>query len=443
MTTLHSRIFHDDYAVLFAAGAIGTLSDAELLSRFVQNRGDASAEAAFATLLDRHGPMVLGVCRRVTGDRHTADDAVQAVFIVLARKAHAVRLPRDDSLGRWLFGVSLRVARRARSRAKMPPAGATSLDDLDPIDPSSPSDTLEQADLRAAIDTEIARLPAHYRSAVVLCHLEGLSQKQAARRLRCPVGTVESRLNRARQRLRSGLARKGLAPSVGALAGILNQTSKAALPSDLLKATVRAAVTISSGHALTGSRRGPCFLAGKIHDEATAHEKMRDDRGPDGILCRGDLRRSRPRQYRRRSPAGRARADAPNVAVTAKAGARPIVPSRHWPKSSIRFGPTTRLPNEPFLNSIRDPRSPNRIVPGPPRFSPTTLPSHARSSPWRTPLPRIQQSATLCSGCFAKANAAATKDRMPVSSPWRQTGSSGTSATIPTPSASDSTSITC
>jgi len=262
VTTLHSRIFHDDYAVLFAAGAIGTLSDAELLARFVQNRGDASAEAAFATLLDRHGPMVSGVCRRVTGDLHVADDAVQAVFIVLARKAHAVRLAADDSLGRWLYGVSLRVAHRARARSKTPPGAATSLDGLDPIDPSSPFDTLEQADLRAAIDTEIARLPAHYRSAVVLCHLEGLSQKQAARRLRCPVGTVESRLNRARERLRSGLARKGLAPAIGPLALISGVTSGATVSSQTATATVAAAIRISSNAALASTV--PATVAGLV-----------------------------------------------------------------------------------------------------------------------------------------------------------------------------------
>ena len=104
-----------------------------------RGRGDASAEAAFAALVDRHGPMVLGVCRRVTGDRHAADDAFQAVFLVLARKAHAVRLGADDSLGRWLYGVSLRVARRARAVAGRRPVAATDLDGLDPVDPSSSS----------------------------------------------------------------------------------------------------------------------------------------------------------------------------------------------------------------------------------------------------------------------------------------------------------------
>jgi len=262
VTTSCSQAVHDDWAVLFGAGAIGLLSDIELLARFARGRGDASAEAAFAALVDRHGPMVLGVCRRLTGDRHAADDAFQAVFLVLARKAHAVRLGADDSLGRWLYGVSLRVARRARAKAVRRPAVAVGLDDLDPIDPSSSLDPCERADLRAAIDAEIARLPARYRSAVVLCHLEGLSQEQAARRLRCPVGTVQSRLHRARERLRSGLARRGLAPTVGAPVGLLERASRAAVPSDLAKGTAAAAARISAGEALAGAV--PAAVAGLV-----------------------------------------------------------------------------------------------------------------------------------------------------------------------------------
>jgi RNA polymerase sigma factor (sigma-70 family) len=195
----------------------------------------------------------------VAGDRHAADDAFQAVFLVLARKAHAVRLGADDSLGRWLYGVSLRVARRTRAVATRQTLAARELDGLDPIDPASSVDPCERPDLRAAIDAEIARLPARYRSVVVLCHLEGLSQKQAARRLRCPVGTVESRLHRARERLRLGLARRGLAPAVGALVGVLERASRAAVPSDLAKETAAAAVRISADEAL--ARAAPVAVA--------------------------------------------------------------------------------------------------------------------------------------------------------------------------------------
>jgi RNA polymerase sigma factor (sigma-70 family) len=253
VTAAYSKAGRDQWAVLFAEGALGALSDAELLDRFASGQGDESAQAAFAALVDRHGPVVLGVCRRVIGDRHAADDAFQAVFLVLARKAHAVRHRADESLGRWLYGVSLRVARRARVLAARRSVRAMDLDGLDPIDPASFFDPCERAELKAAIDAEIARLPAHYRSAVVLCHLEGLSQKQAARRLRCPVGTVESRLHRARERLRSALARRGLAPAAGAVAGLLERTSRAAVPCDLAKKTAAAAARIAAGRTVAGT----------------------------------------------------------------------------------------------------------------------------------------------------------------------------------------------
>ncbi len=259
MTVAFAKAARDDLAVLFAAGATGSVSDAELLASFSSGRGDASSDAAFTALVDRHGPMVLGLCRRVTGDPHSAEDAFQAVFLILARKAHAVRLAADDSLARWLFGVSLRVSRRAAALGVRRPLAARSLDGLEPIDHSSPSRACELADLRTAIDSEIARLPVHYRSVVVLCHLEGLSQKQAARRLRCPLGTVESRLCRARERLRSGLARRGLAPTVAALLAALEVTSQAALPSHLAKATVASATKLSRGAVLTA--RMPAAVA--------------------------------------------------------------------------------------------------------------------------------------------------------------------------------------
>ena len=256
VTLAYSKAVRDDWAILFADGALGTLSDAELLATFARCRGNASAEAAFATLVDRHGPLVLGTCRRVTQDPHTAEDAFQAVFLVLARKAHAVRLETGDSLGRWLYGVSVRVARQARvATAVRRRHFSENLDGLDPVDPSSsfdPFDPCERADLRAAIDAEIARLPARYRSAVVLCHLEGLPQEQAARRLRCPLGTVQSRLHRARERLRSGLVRRGLAPAAGALVAALEATSRACVPPSLPKSVAAAAARFSAGESLSG-----------------------------------------------------------------------------------------------------------------------------------------------------------------------------------------------
>jgi RNA polymerase sigma factor (sigma-70 family) len=229
----------DELATLFGIGAVGRLSDAELLARFIRREDADSSEAAFSALMSRHGPMVLGTCRRMLGDDHAAADAFQAVFLVLARKAPAVRV--DDSLGRWLHGVSVRVARRARAIARAHQARVQALDGFDPPDASSPGDPGVPNDLRAAIDEEIARLPARYRSAVVLCYLEGLTQEQAARRLRCPLGTVQSRLHRARERLRPALARRGLAPAAWSLATLAATTARAQVPPALVAATAAAA----------------------------------------------------------------------------------------------------------------------------------------------------------------------------------------------------------
>ncbi len=218
----------NDLETLFGVGVVGRLSDAELLARFLRREDVASSEAAFATLVERHGPMVLGVCRRMLGDDHAAADAFQAVFLVLARKAPRVRV--EDTLGRWLHGVSVRVSLRARAVARAERARVRSLDGLDPADESASADPEDRHELRAAIDEEIARLPGRYRAAVVLCYLEGLTQEQAARRLRCPVGTVQSRLHRARERLRPALTRRGLAPAAWGPAALAAMTARADVP---------------------------------------------------------------------------------------------------------------------------------------------------------------------------------------------------------------------
>ncbi len=238
----------DDLETLFVAGAVGQLSDAELLARFRRRVDVAESEAAFGELLARHGPMVMGVCKRVAGNSHVAADAFQAVFLVLVRKAGAVRV--EDSLGRWLYGVSVRVARRARQTAER--ACERNLDGVDRAGGDLPGELCERAELRAVIDEEIARLPGRYRSAVVFCYLEGLTQEQAARRLCCPVGTVESRLHRARKRLRLRLARRGLVPSVGILAWLSAETARAEVPAWLATGTTAAGIRWSTGRALGG-----------------------------------------------------------------------------------------------------------------------------------------------------------------------------------------------
>ena len=196
MARVESSAALDHLRTLFHAGTVGNLTDGQLLERFVV-ADLKTAEHAFTVLVERHGPMVLGVCRRILQDPHDAADAFQGTFLVLVRRATALRV--DDSLGRWLYGVSRRVAMQARKaavrRSARQVSGVESL--------VAPSHDPEQAELLAALDDEIVRLPAKYQAAVILCDLEGLTHEAAARHLGCPIGTVESRLARGRQRLRA------------------------------------------------------------------------------------------------------------------------------------------------------------------------------------------------------------------------------------------------
>ncbi len=236
------------FRTLFGAGSAAGKTDEQLLSRFAERSAEAAeagldSEAAFAALVARHGPMVLGVCRRALADPHDADDAFQAVFLILAMKARRVRV--GDSLGRWLYGVSRRVAARARSRSRKHRATAEPglLEALAASGPDPSGDLC----LREAIDEELERLPLRYRMPVLLCHLEGLTHEEAARRLCWPVGTLSGRLSRARALLRDRLARRGLAPTLVALAG---GRARAAVPTSLHESTVQAAVATAARRAL-------------------------------------------------------------------------------------------------------------------------------------------------------------------------------------------------
>ena len=196
--------------VLMASGTTTGLTDGQLLERFGDRRG-SGAEAAFEALVARHGSMVRHVCFQVLRHEHDADDAFQAVFLVLARRAGSIRNP--DLLASWLHGVALRTARVARRRR------ATGLKLIqgpapDPADdgqsPDQQSAGREEAE---ALHEEIGRLPDAQRHAVVLCHFQGLTHEEASRRLGIPPGTVGVRLMRARERLRARLGRRGLAPT--------------------------------------------------------------------------------------------------------------------------------------------------------------------------------------------------------------------------------------
>ena len=239
---------------LFDTGTAGGLSDRQLLERFAERR-DASAEAAFEVLVLRHGPMVLRVCSNVLRDPTDAQDAFQATFLVLVRRCGAIR--KLESLGSWLYGVAYRVAARARveaarRRAAERRGGLRVVTGVDSDDDGE----RDLGELGPAIQEEVRRLPERYRAVVVLCYWEGLTQEQAAAQLGCPLGTVRSRLARARMLLHRRLTRRGLAPLAGVVALSFDSASAGAVasrlssvPSQLIQSTVRAATQVAAGQA--------------------------------------------------------------------------------------------------------------------------------------------------------------------------------------------------
>src|SRR5437764_1445217 len=207
--------------------------DGELLAAFATARD----EAAFAALLARHGPMVLGVCRRLLGNAADADDAFQAAFLALALRAGGLGGLR--SVSGWLYGVAVRVAMKARTRDARRRARERKAALMRPTDATDPGDW---EDLRPVLDEELDRLGARYRDPVVLCCLEGRSREEAARLLGWPEGTVSGRLARAKELLRERLSRRGVACSVAGLTTLLTARGATAVPGELSRATLAAVV---------------------------------------------------------------------------------------------------------------------------------------------------------------------------------------------------------
>jgi RNA polymerase sigma factor (sigma-70 family) len=246
---------------LFGLGTGAGLTDAQLLERFTAQSASgaeaiAAAEAAFEVLLARHGPMVLGVCRRALADPGDIEDAFQATFLVLVRRAGSVQV--GDSLGRWLYGVARRVAGKARARSERlrsrsaPHAGELAAPDADE----------DRTQVLVALDEEVSRLPEKYRIPVILCHLEGLTHAEAAARLRWPVGTVSGRLSRARGLLKDRLVRRGMTPTAGFCGSLLAlETARAAVREPLIAATAQAATALAAGGGVQGGAASASALA--------------------------------------------------------------------------------------------------------------------------------------------------------------------------------------
>jgi RNA polymerase sigma factor (sigma-70 family) len=228
----------------------GLEADALLLGRFVRDRDEAS----FAALVARHGPLVRDTCRRLLADAHAADDAFQAVFLVLARKAASIRT--EKSLAAWLHGVARRVALKARSADARRQSREAPLADLDPADNrSDPLAAVSGRELLAILDEELARLPEVLRLPIFLCCLEGCTQEEAAGRLGWTPGSVRGRLERGRARLHARLVRRGLTlPAALGAVEVSRGIVAAGVPAELAFGTVRAALAFAAGGTAVSAR---------------------------------------------------------------------------------------------------------------------------------------------------------------------------------------------
>jgi RNA polymerase sigma factor (sigma-70 family) len=249
----HTRVraVVQEFQAWFRRGLNAGLTDGQLLERFTTLRGEA-AESAFAALLERHGPMVFRACRDILRDEHDAMDALQATFLTLALRGRSLWV--RDSLGPWLHRVACRIAVRAKQSAGLRRAAERRA--AEATARSVGKET--RNDLGAILHEEVNRLPERYRIPVVLCDLEGRTYEEAARHLGCPVGTVKSRLARARERLRGRLARRGItAPAAVAGVVLCARETSAALPPGGWKPFARAILgAVKEGSGAAGAISG-------------------------------------------------------------------------------------------------------------------------------------------------------------------------------------------
>ncbi len=244
-----NRVALRQLVTLFDVGAIGDCTDGQLLERFA-NQPNEAAELAFAAIVERHGPMVLRVCQLILGDEHAAEDAFQSTFVVLVRKAPSLWVL--DSLGPWLYQVAFRTAscaladrqRRRRHEARYGAIAASA---------AATTRTASDPETELCLHHEIDRLPERYRAPIILCDLEGQTHQQAARQLGWPVGTVKTRLTRARDILRERLVGRQVAvPSAVTALATLADRARTSVPAELARRTVET-LSRQVGHSIAGA----------------------------------------------------------------------------------------------------------------------------------------------------------------------------------------------
>jgi RNA polymerase sigma factor (sigma-70 family) len=242
-TSRMSKVIHQLHSAAMRWEAVD-LTDGQLLDAFVKRR----EQAALEVLVRRHAPMIWNVCRRILDNHHDAEDAFQATFLVLVRKAPSI-VPRE-MVGNWLYGVAQQTARKARTTTAKRQARErqqTAMPETDVTERELWSD------LQPLLDKELSLLPDKYRVVIVLCDLEGKTRPETARQLGLPEGTVASRLARARTMLAKRLAPHGLPVSGGMLAAVLSQEAAAgAVPISVLLSTIKAVTSVAAGQAVAG-----------------------------------------------------------------------------------------------------------------------------------------------------------------------------------------------
>lgn len=240
-TSPMTEVIHRLRRTVLRDGSEGT--DAELLDRFVRDRD----EAALATLVERHAGMVWGVCQRLLPSHHDAEDAFQATFLVLVRKAASVQ--RRELIASWLYGVAQQIAVRVRSASYKHQSRERQVSEM-------PEPAMRERDvwdsLQPLLDEELSRLPEKYRSLLLLCDIEGKTRKEAAQELKCPEGTIAGRLARARAMLAKRLERRGIIASAALVGTLLAANAASAAPPTVMTTTIQAALLYAAGHATAG-----------------------------------------------------------------------------------------------------------------------------------------------------------------------------------------------